>query len=551
MAQPLGTIWEIHNSGLDTNGGSFDPSNTNMATNGAATNANTASPVFTSVTYTFAAGDVGHYLYIKSGTNWTPGWYAIASVSAGAATLTGACATVASPTSSTWTIDYSQLDAGIAFSSMTTAAANAILLSASFKVSHIGNTIQIASGTNFTTGFYSISSVSSGVSATVDRNCTTAAGSSGAGTVGGAMLSLGAVGAAINTAATAAHKVWVKGGAYSITTATANITAGGLKITTSSASGTRAAGTLDFRGYTTTRGDTCNGTSRPTFTYSNNASTIAFDLQTASLTMIRVENFIFDGGTTPASTGGVISASNSGNNRVNNCKVTHFAGTGIKGNAGDLVLNCEGTANTGGSFIGSQSTTFIGCSAHDNTTTNGHGFQAQNGNPARFIYCIASNCAGYGFSVTSSANSMHLINCTAYANARGGVLMESTVPCHCINTIAYGNTGYGFTLTTASPQHFIYNCAGGNNSTADFDTTLLRTSDSSAGLDQAVFGFVTLTADPFTAKGSNDYSLNNTAGGGAALRALGYPSSYSGLSTPSALDIGASQHPLGTIASSA
>jgi hypothetical protein len=54
---------------------------------------------------------------------------------------------------------------------------------------------------------------------------------------------------------------------------------------------------------------------------------------------------------------------------------------------------------------------------------------------------------------------------------------------------------------------------------------------------------VVLTADPFVAKASNDFRLNNTAGGGAACRGHGVPTSWPGNSlTTSAPDMGAAQH---------
>src|SRR5258708_6538172 len=114
-------------AGSDTAGGFFDPNLATGVADLAATSATTVSPVVTSATYTFVAGDVGAWLYIKSGSNWTPGWYPIASVSAGAATLTAGvgtailsnftantaagCATTGSPTSGTGSIDYSQQNA--------------------------------------------------------------------------------------------------------------------------------------------------------------------------------------------------------------------------------------------------------------------------------------------------------------------------------------------------------------------------------------------------------------------------------------------------------
>jgi len=55
------------------------------------------------------------------------------------------------------------------------------------------------------------------------------------------------------------------------------------------------------------------------------------------------------------------------------------------------------------------------------------------------------------------------------------------------------------------------------------------------------FGDVSLTANPFTSAGTGDYSLNSTAGGGAACKGAGFPGVFpGGLSTGHA-DIGAVQ----------
>lgn len=54
---------------------------------------------------------------------------------------------------------------------------------------------------------------------------------------------------------------------------------------------------------------------------------------------------------------------------------------------------------------------------------------------------------------------------------------------------------------------------------------------------------VILTADPFVSKSTNDFRLNTTAGGGAACRGHGVPTSWPGNSlTTSAPDMGAAQH---------
>lgn len=138
MATAATTLWSLNASATasNVNGGGFNPGNANMVADLTtdANTANTASPIVSSATYAFVAGDVGHWLYIKSGTNWTPGFYPIVSVAAGKATLNAAigaavqlfavynqylpstvvgCATVGTPTAGTFTIDYSQSTAAI------------------------------------------------------------------------------------------------------------------------------------------------------------------------------------------------------------------------------------------------------------------------------------------------------------------------------------------------------------------------------------------------------------------------------------------------------
>jgi hypothetical protein len=54
-------------------------------------------------------------------------------------------------------------------------------------------------------------------------------------------------------------------------------------------------------------------------------------------------------------------------------------------------------------------------------------------------------------------------------------------------------------------------------------------------------GCVTLSVDPFVAGGSNNFALNNTAGGGAAVRGLGFPGVLS-VGGTGYVDMGALQH---------
>lgn len=93
--------------------------------------------------------------------------------------------------------DYSQQNAAqYALTGVTTAAADAILLSASAAADMVGNVARIISGTNFTAGYYEIISVVVGVSITLDRNATSAAGAAGVVNIGGAVNSIGALGSA-------------------------------------------------------------------------------------------------------------------------------------------------------------------------------------------------------------------------------------------------------------------------------------------------------------------------------------------------------------------
>lgn len=79
---------------------------------------------------------------------------------------------------------------------LTTSGTSATVLATGFSTSanDVGNTVRIASGTNFTTGYYTIVSVSAGISGvgtwTFDRNCTSGVGAAAVGRMGGAHADL-------------------------------------------------------------------------------------------------------------------------------------------------------------------------------------------------------------------------------------------------------------------------------------------------------------------------------------------------------------------------
>lgn len=225
MALSQYTIAEVRQNGTSTGGCLFDPGQyAGMYTDGAATSATGTDPVFSSASYNFVSGDVGAWVYIYTGTNWTAGWYKIVSVASNVATLNGAigqavkltttgtirpdgpsttvgCATTSSPTGATWSIDYSQQDA-VAFTYTDLASAGAGLTVSSaakpFNKQHVGNGLNITSGTNFTAGRYVIASVAANVATVVGPgNITTGVGSGGNGGLGGAVDTIGRFSASV------------------------------------------------------------------------------------------------------------------------------------------------------------------------------------------------------------------------------------------------------------------------------------------------------------------------------------------------------------------
>lgn len=120
MAWSATTVMEIRASATagNVNGGGFNPSNgaanatdysqqdaaqygfTDLASTDGTTNPSTV----TSASHTFDSNDVGNFLKVNSGTNWTVGWYEIVSVAGGAATLDRAVGTAATLSNGTYKV---------------------------------------------------------------------------------------------------------------------------------------------------------------------------------------------------------------------------------------------------------------------------------------------------------------------------------------------------------------------------------------------------------------------------------------------------------------
>lgn len=222
MPIAAGVVFEFNASATanNVNGGGFSPNNANFPTNLTTdpNTANTASPVVSSASYNFVAADVGHWLFIQSGTNWIAGWYKILSVASNKATIDAAigaaviinatqgnpspryypstavgCATVGTPTSGTWGVDYSQ--GTTALSSVTDLACllgtgtapTVTSVSAPFGVNHIGNFIKINAGTSWRIVWLEIVNVVAGTATLSDTCSTIATNTGGTANYGGAI----------------------------------------------------------------------------------------------------------------------------------------------------------------------------------------------------------------------------------------------------------------------------------------------------------------------------------------------------------------------------
>lgn len=537
MALAAATIWEVESGGSDTdNGGAFDPSATaGMFTDGAATSATGNSPVFSSASYNFVAGDVGAWVFIGAGTNWTRGWYKIASVASNNATLDAAvghaiqlpftttttpglapstvdgCATTASPTGATWSIDYSQsTTARYAYTDLASAGAGLTVSSAAkpFAKEQVGNAIVITGGTNFTAGRYVIASVAAGVATVLGPgNITTGVGANGTGGQGGALASPGIVGAHL----VASNKLFIKTATYTVTSASTNIAAGCY---------TSTATTALIEGYDTYRGDLspigAAGT-RPTVIASGISTFVLFT--TGSFNAVR--NLILDGAGLTSSRG--VSAGSAG---LYNLLGQNFTNAAFVGTA-TSAIRCVAT---GCSTVSPFAVTgaMVACVAHTNTIT---GFGGAAGS---CFWCVSYGNTGAssdGFTGTASAG-VQYVNCVAYGNGRDGFRSGSSGQEY-VNCIAEGNTGIGFNITSSTAAAITLNCGAYNNTGGARVAT--------ATFQYIELGFITFTASPFTNAAGADFSLNTSAGGGASARAAGYPGVYPAGSMTGYVDVGAVQ----------
>lgn len=399
--------------------------------------------------------------------------------------------------------DFSQQNSPqYTFTNLVIAATTTNVTSAShtFVAADVGNCVHISAGSGFTTGWYEILSVSTGI-ATLDRSAGTAASTGGTFFVGGALQTLPQIITILSTTNQNAvnQTTYVKA---------ESVISTGAQIAFSSTTNQST-----FIGYGTTRGD--NGqvtvkanTANPTgasiflldgnrlynwiangnYSASNRAVAIGFHVNGSSTLLVNVlaENVTEQG----------ISFSSNQNTCIA-CTATN-AGSGgnpaitfSSNNGPNYCIFCVAYANPTIGFSGFGGVLSY-CISANNTGTGSHGFVTGGGDgPTLIDHSLAYGNAGDGFHITAPGETVGQIT----------------------NSIAYGNGTFGINAASVIPTGIYYfnNNAYGGNTSGNLNNVTAGASD------------VTLTGDPTVAGASNNFALNNTAGAGAACRSAGFP----------------------------
>ncbi len=507
MALATGTLFEVKASATtaNVNGAGFNPGNANFLTNGTVdTNTgNTAAPVFSSATYNFVAGDVGAYIYVKSGTNTIPGMYIIASVASNKATLNATAgqaeildantnfwtpstatgiATVGTPTSITFGVDYSRLDSAktTAADGTSTASTTFTSATAAFTPVMVGNFLHINSGTGATIGWYEIVTYVSATQITLDR----ASGTMTLGNfnVGGAGR-FNALEDAFLEMVPAGSMIYFKGSGTHTVSATVAI----------ASSNSTAVSPSWLVGYTSYRGDTPTGTARPTIASGANSFTFG--------QYQRVANFIF---TTTATIGIRFGVGCD----ATNCKAINSSSTAGRfgfsaASATDATfMNCEAIAQNGDAINVSSSTgvKILGCYVHDSV----NGINLTGSARGTVIDTISEAHTTAGFTSDSTTAGNYLLNNTFYGReAKIGIGINYNAN-GSINNRAYNNILYGLTtgVIVLTTQENSNNGAFNNYFNNTTDATLYYKDRTDLAVDPQFVGATQLTGTTATTSGS-------------------------------------------------
>jgi hypothetical protein len=386
-----------------------------------------------------------------------------------------------------------------------------------FVAADVGNLINVSAGSGWTLGFYEIVSVAANA-ATLDRSPAATSTTGGTFAVGGALSTISKAFAASSLSNT----IWVKAsGSYTVT---ATLTLTGSHPTP-----------FQFRGYTSTRGDG----GKVTWTTATN-STPLLTGGGSNPTNFIFQNFNFTNtaGTRDVAIHGGVSSQSFlvlfRNCTVDGCKSasTGYA-NGVSFNLPLLSFDsCEIKNCTSHGVACSPGTSFVACLIHDNTTDGIHVTAIGSGLDGTLAHIqlertVVYNNGGKGinfaepFPLGNQSVVLILSNSAVLNSTSDGVFITAqsgnAIYAHLLllNTIIDSNGGFGVNNAAITLGTFRdYNTAWRNNTSGDVNGTGVVKGPND----------ITLTADPFTNRSALDFSLNSTAGGGAACAAAGFPS---------------------------
>lgn len=422
-------------------------------------------------------------------------------------------------------MDYSQQDtAQVTYADLTVDATTNTNVTSSanpFTSAHVGNVIKISSTSPWSPGYYEVMSVTSRV-ATLDRSPAATGSAGGIGRLGGAAdHPLTIAGAVV-----ASNVVWLKAGTYTIASPGVNFAASCAPSNTVPAS--------RLSGYGTTRGDGVRATLTAGTAYAN---TVLATGQGWWVANIEVKP-------NGSNHGIVVGAMTT----VSNCKVSGAAVYGLNlANTQCAALGNEVTGCSGNSGILLSNASFaFGNYVHDNTTT---------GITTAFDCVVSRNlvvnntgATSDGIAVGGAASTTVVTHNTVHGSGRHGLRVTGSgiiVP-PIQNNIFSSNGGFGAVFSTSAGTPALPPCDGNayyantSGARSNGDDTTVNPQNASGAYTNPLDKI--LAVSPFVNAAAGDFSLNNTAGGGAACRGAGVPAAWPGTTVANSLDMGAAQH---------
>jgi hypothetical protein len=527
------TVFEVRGTGgigpgSDSNGGGANAATVATLFSGTdlAVDASLNTKV-SSAGHNFVAADVGTQIKITAGTGWTVGSYHVVSVAANAATLDRSPAPV-STTAGTWAeiADFTQSNMPIlsVADAVTTGTTTVTSVTGGFTTAMVGNDINLV-GDNI----YEITARASSNSITVDRATGTSAAQTAnvGGALGGSAVNSGL--AKLAATMVASNKAFVTGAFTS--NATITFAAG------ATPNGTNAQ--TRVIGYGAARGDTGHAT----LALQTNTGLIGINSTALGFWLEQVD---IDCGSLGTSTG-VALTSNYG--RVFNCKVANFTLRGLYLPVTyDLVYQCEVTGGTSAATAAvnlmNSPSKCSACFIHDNACP---GIVLSDAITASWNLVV--NNSGAASDGIRCGDNCKISNNTIHNNGRHGISHTgvSELGSEWLNNVISSNGGFGIlgTAGTALPAALLYDGNAYYNNTSGTRSLM----DSTTGI-YGVNAYVNtrdviLSASPYvgpTTGSAANFALNNTAGGGAAIRGKGSPGTWPGnTGSTGFLDMGAVQ----------